>query len=67
LLAVDRAIHLDDQPPFDAAEIGDVDADGMLATKAATLHLSPPQTLPQLLLGRRRSVAQLPCPLPQFA
>ncbi|KRA54804.1 hypothetical protein ASD77_09540 [Pseudoxanthomonas sp. Root65] len=53
------AIHLDDQSCFQTGEIGDVGADGMLATEAEAFQLPPAENAPQAAFRERHVAAEL--------
>jgi len=56
------AVQLDDQHPFDAAEVDDVRTDRMLAAKS-NAQLMPAQTHPEATLGVSLVAAQSACPI----
>ncbi len=53
-----RAINLNDEAEFDAAEIGDVRADRDLSSEAEAMELLAAEVLPQDDLGRRHAGAE---------
>ncbi len=63
------AVYLHDQTAFDASEVGEERADGMLAAELEATDLAVAQTPPELLLGvggaRSQGPRPHPNPLPQ--
>jgi hypothetical protein len=56
------AIKLDHKPRFDTREIGDIAADGNLATETVAADLPPAEVIPKMPLGIRRLLSKFARP-----